>query len=104
MYVPSDADKSVGQSAGGALLLWLRRGVVAEHSLNVETQHKTQETARLTVLIETHEGQITAALTLLYYILILLCRACSSPWLRAEKCYKFETENEDRKNITSTTW
>lgn len=70
MYISSEADKSVGQSAGAALLLWLRRGVVAEHSLNVETQHKTQETALLTVLIETHKGQITAALTHSCYVLI----------------------------------
>lgn len=50
MDVSSDAHESVGQSAGAALLLWLRWGIVAEHSLNIETQHKTQETACLTVL------------------------------------------------------
>ncbi len=66
MYVPPDGDKSIGQCAGGALLLWLRGGVVAEHSLDVETQHKTKETARLTVLTETRQGQITAAPTLTY--------------------------------------
>lgn len=63
MYVFSDSDKSVGQSAGAALLLWLSRGVVGEHSLEVETQHETQETAGLTILIETHEGQVRAALS-----------------------------------------
>lgn len=41
VYFLSDADKSVGQSAGAALILWLSRGVVAEHSLDVETQDKT---------------------------------------------------------------
>lgn len=48
----SDADKSVGQSAGRALILWLSGDVVAEHSLDVETQDKPQETAHLTVLRE----------------------------------------------------
>lgn len=61
MYLSPDADKGVGQSAGVALLLGLRRGVVTEHSLHVETQHETQQTALLTVLIETQKGQITAA-------------------------------------------
>ena len=61
MYLSPDADKGVGQSAGVALLLGLRRGVVTEHSLHVETQHETQQTALLTVLIETQQGQITAA-------------------------------------------
>lgn len=70
MYVPPDADKSVGQSAGATLILWLRGGVVAEHSLNIETQHEMQEAARLTVLTETHRGQTTAAPTHSYYILI----------------------------------
>lgn len=54
MYTLSDADKSVCQSTGVTLILWLRGGVVAEHPLNVETQYETQETACLTVLTETH--------------------------------------------------
>jgi len=52
MHISSDADKSVCQSAGAALLLWLRGDVVAEHSLHVETQQDTYETARLTLLSE----------------------------------------------------
>ena len=68
MYISSDADESVGQSAGAALVLRLSRGVVTEHSLDVETQHKTQETARLTGLMETHRGQITAAFTQICFL------------------------------------
>lgn len=52
MYISSDADKSIGKSTGAALLLRLIRGIVAKHSLNVETQQKTQETARLPLLRE----------------------------------------------------
>lgn len=70
MYISSDADEGVGQSAGTALVLRLSRGVVTEHSLNVETQHETQETARLTGLMETQKGQITAAFTQICYIII----------------------------------
>lgn len=70
MYVPPDADKSVGQSARAALILWLRGGVVAEHSLYIETQHEMHEAARLTFLTETNRGQATAAPTHSYDILI----------------------------------
>lgn len=66
MYISSDADKSVGQSTGAALLLRLIRGIVAEHSLNIETQQKTQETARLPLLRETHKSQIIDVLTLMF--------------------------------------
>lgn len=38
MYISSDANKSIGQSTGAALLLRLIRGIVAEHPLHVETQ------------------------------------------------------------------
>lgn len=61
----SDADKSVCQSAGVALILWLRGGVVAEHSLNVETQYETEETACLTVLTETRRGKTHSCLEIL---------------------------------------
>ena len=76
MYVLPDADKSVGQSTGVALILWLRGGVVAEHSLNVETQHKTHETARLTILIETRRGQIT---TNTHIIILHTCILLTKP-------------------------
>lgn len=65
MYISSDADKSIGQSAGAALLLGLRRGVVAEHSLHIKTQNKTQETARLPLLLETHIGLLIRSHTLI---------------------------------------
>lgn len=58
MYVSSDADKSIGQSAGAALLLRLCRGIVVEHPLNIETQHKMHEAARLSLLTETYKGQM----------------------------------------------
>lgn len=85
MYIFPDADKRVGQGAGAALLLWLRRGVVAEHSLNIETQHKTQETARLPLLIETHKGQIKAALPHSITYSYTEYKALSGLWNRAEK-------------------
>lgn len=47
-------------------MLWLSRGVVAEHSLNVETQQQAHKAALLPLLTETknnNEGQITSALT-----------------------------------------
>lgn len=53
MDISPDADESVGQSAGAALVLRLRCGVVGEHSLDIETQHQTQEAAGLTLLRET---------------------------------------------------
>lgn len=57
MNTPSDGDKGVGQRAGASLVLWLRGGVVAEHPLDVETQHETHQAARLTVLRETNTGR-----------------------------------------------
>lgn len=50
--IPPDADESVGQRAGATLVLRLRGGVVAEHPFHIETQHKVQETACLTILRE----------------------------------------------------
>lgn len=99
MYIPSDADKSIGQSAGAALILWLGRGIVAEHSLNVETQHKTQETACLTILRETL-WQVRQQLSHTYTVY----KAFSCLRLREERYLDFETETVARKNITSTTW
>lgn len=81
MYTLSDADKSVGQSAGATLILWLSGGVAAEHSLDVETQHKTQQTACLTVLRETHTARWDSHTLILYTVY----RYCL--WLRAEKYY-----------------
>lgn len=57
MNTLSDGDKGVGQRAGASLVLWLRGGVVAEHPLDVETQHETHQAARLTVLRETDTGR-----------------------------------------------
>lgn len=53
MYLSSDADEAVGQSAGATLLLRIGGGEVAENSLDVETQDEMQEAAGLTVLMET---------------------------------------------------
>lgn len=52
VYIPPDADESVGQRAGATLVLRLRGDVVAEHPFHIETQHKVQETACLTILKE----------------------------------------------------
>lgn len=77
--VSSDADESVGQSTGAALLLWLIGGIVAEHSLNVETQQKTQETARLPLLRDTHthKGQMTHLYFMHIYCLISIKKKVS---------------------------
>lgn len=84
MYVPSDANKSIGQSAGAALILQLGRGVVAEHSLDVETQHETQEAAYLSILRETR-WQVRQELSHTYSVY----NAFSCLWLREEKRRKF---------------
>ena len=53
MYIFSDNDESVGQGAGAAPVLWMWGRVVAEHSLNVESQQKMQEAALLSLLMKT---------------------------------------------------
>lgn len=52
MHLLPDDDESVGQRTRAGLVLRLRRRVAAEHPLDVEMQHKSQETASLAVLTE----------------------------------------------------